>query len=112
MNTRNFIDGLNKLNFVKYENKTFYTAEGFEVSYELSLMDGYIRTNYPIQFTFYVRKEGLYVMRWGCESNECNAIAGTWVESTKWGIKDRAYKLEDEAKDKALAEFNKLTQLS
>lgn len=108
MNTQNFIDGLNKLNFVKYENKTFYTAEGFEISYELTLMDGYIRDNYPIQFTFYVRKEGVYVTRWGCESNESNVLAVTWVETTRYKIKDAEYKREDDAKEQALAEFNQL----
>ena len=106
--TKNFIDGLNKLNFVKYENKTFYTDEGFEISYELSLMDGFIGINLPIQFTFYVRKEGLYVMRWGCESNESNGLAVSWVETTKYKIKDAEYKREDDAKEQALAEFNQL----
>lgn len=108
MNTQEFINGLDKLTFVKYENKTFYTAEGFEISYELTLMDGYMRDNYPIQFTFYVRKEGLYIMRWGCESNECNAIAGFWVLITKRNIKDRDYQREVEAKNKALVEFSEL----
>jgi hypothetical protein len=86
MKTQKFIDELNKMTFIKKEGNTFYTSEGFEVSYELVILDGLIRKNYPIQFQFYVRKDGVLITHLGCEDNKANAIASTWVLSTKWKI--------------------------
>lgn len=112
MSTQKFVNGLNKMTFIKKEDNTFYTSEGFEVSYELVLLDGLIHKNYPIQFQFHIRKDGVFITRWGCEDNESNAIASAWVLTTKWKIKDAEYKREDSAKAKALAEFNRLTDES
>lgn len=110
MSTQNFINGLNKMNFIKYDHKTFYTDEGFEVSYELELLDGLIHKNYPIQFQFYIKKDGAYVTRWGCEDNESNAIASSWVLKMMSNLTEIEYRLSKDVKSRALAEFKKLTE--
>lgn len=112
MSTQKFVDGLNKMTFIKREGNTFYTSEGFEVSYELVLLDSLIHKNYPIQFQFYIRKEGVFVTRWGCEDNESNAIASAWVIRTSSKIRNVEYELEGRAKAIALAEFKRLTEES
>ncbi len=112
MSTQKFVNGLNKMTFIKKEDNTFYTSEGFEVSYELVLLDGLIHKNYPIQFQFHIRKDGVFITRWGCEDNESNAIASAWVIRTSAKMRDLEYDLEDSAKDKALAEFKRLTDES
>jgi len=66
-NTQDFIDGLNKLNFVKYDNKTLYTKEGFNVSYEIELNGGAL-SNYPIQFVFIIRKDEIHIQSWGVKA--------------------------------------------
>jgi hypothetical protein len=112
MSTQDFIDGLNNMKFVSYEDKSFHTADGFEVRYELELLDGLIHKNYPIQFQFYVYKDGLYITRWGCEDNEANAIASAWVLKNKYKIIEIEYNAKDDAKSDALDELNKLTNLN
>ena len=112
MSTQDFIDGLNKMKFVRKDDNTFYTADGFEVRYELELLDGLIHRNYPIQFQFYVYKDGLYITRWGCEDNEENAIASAWVLKNKYKIVEDEYNAKDNAKADALDEFKKLTNLN
>jgi hypothetical protein len=77
METKKFLDQLDRLTFVSHENKTLQTNEGFEVSYNLELMGG-VMTNYPIQFIFRIRKGDVYIATWGCSSNEDNALATSW----------------------------------
>ena len=112
MSTQDFIDGLNKMKFVSYEDKSFHTADGFEVRYELELLDGLVHNNYPIQFQFYVYKDGLYITRWGCEDNEAYAIASAWVLKNKYKIIEDDYNVKNHAKADALHEFKKLTNLN
>jgi hypothetical protein len=112
MSTQDFVDGLNKMKFVSYDDKSFHTADGFEVRYELELLDGLIHRNYPIQFQFYIYKDGLYITRWGCEDNEANAIASAWVLKNKYKIIEIEYNAKDDAKSDALDELNKLTNLN
>ena len=109
MSTQKFVNGLNKMTFIKKEDNTFYTLEGFEVSYELVLLDGFIHKNYPIQFQFHIRKDGVFITRWGCEDNESNAIASAWVLRTESMIRQTEYVEIDSTRDKALAEFKRLT---
>lgn len=109
MSTQKFVNGLNKMTFIKKEDNTFYTSEGFEVSYELVLLDGLIHKNYPIQFQFHIRKGGVFITRWGCEDNESNAIASAWVLRTESMIRQAEYVEIDSNRDKALAEFKRLT---
>jgi hypothetical protein len=107
--TQTFVNGLNKLNFISYDEKTFLTLEGFEVSFELKIMDT-IQKEYPIQFLFYIKKDGLYISSWGCYSNECNSIASKWVLTTKNKLRDQEYDEQDKQKALAKSLFNQLTK--
>jgi len=110
MNTQDFLNGLDKLTFVKYENKTFYTVEGFEISYEIELNGGAI-TKYPLQFIFRVRKDNTHVMSWGCESNDDNIISNIWWQKKEAEINKEKYKLEDIKRVKLKNEFNKIINI-
>lgn len=110
MNTQDFLNGLDKLTFVKYENKTFYTVEGFEISYEIELNGGVI-TKYPLQFIFRVRKDNMHVMSWGCESNDDNIISNIWWQKKEADITREKYKLEDIKRNDFRNEFNKITNI-
>ena len=108
MNTQNFLDGLDKLTFVKYEDKTLHTAEGFEISYSLELMGGAL-SKYPIQFIFRVRKDGMYVQSWGCSDNEDNIIANIWWQRKESAMHQLEYDREDTKKVELKREFESLT---
>jgi len=109
MNTQNFLDALDKLTFVKYENKTLQTTQGFQISYTLELMSGTMN-NYPIQFLFRVRKDDVHVMSWGCSSNEDNKLATHWWLRKCYAISDLEH--ENRIVKEALAkyDFETLTQ--
>ena len=109
MNTQDFLNQLDKLTFVSEEGKTLHTAQGFQISYSLELMSGAM-TNYPIQFIFRVRKGDVYVMTWGCSSNEDNKLATHWWLKKAYAINDLEY--EDKYVEETLAkiEFENLTK--
>ena len=108
METKDFLDALDKLTFVKYEDKTLHTAEGFEISYELELMGGAL-SKYPIQFTFRVRKDGTHVQSWGCSDNEDNIIANIWWQKKESAMRQLEYDRQDKKKAKLRREFESLT---
>ena len=108
-NTQDFLNQLDKLTFVSEEGKTLHTAQGFQISYSLELMSG-VMTNYPIQFIFRVRKDDVYVMTWGCSSNEDNKLATHWWLKKAYAISDLEY--QDKYVEETLAkiEFENLTK--
>ena len=107
MNTQDFLNGLDKLTFVKYEDKTLYTKEGFEISYELELMGGAL-SKYPIQFIFRVRKDSTHIMSWGCEDNDDNIIANIWWQKKESAMHQLKYDNESAKKLELKKEFEKL----
>jgi hypothetical protein len=107
MNTQNFLDALDRLTFVSNEGKTLHTAQGFQVSYTIELM-GNVMTNYPIQFLFRVRKDDVYIMTWGCSSNEDNKLATHWWLKKCYAISDREYEEKIVVETLAKIEFENL----
>lgn len=105
METQDFLNGLDKLTFVKCDDKTLYTEEGFEIKYELELMGGAL-SKYPIQFIFRIYREGAYVQSWGCSSNEDNIIANIWWQKKECAMND----LEYSKKDKKTVENKRLLE--
>ena len=83
-NTQDFLNKLDKLTFIKYENKTLHTAQGFEISYSLQLMEVSM-PNMPIQFLFRVKKDNAHVVTWGCDSNESVALSVKWWQKKGMG---------------------------
>jgi hypothetical protein len=110
LNTQNFLDALDNLTFVKYEDKTLHTAEGFKISYELELMGGAM-SKYPIQFTFRVRKGKLYVRGWGCGDNEDNILANIWWQKKVYAMQELKRNKRDAKQSKANKLFQELTIL-
>ena len=108
-NTQDFLDQLDRLTFVSEEGKTLHTAQGFQISYSLELMSGAI-TNYPIQFLFRVRKGDVYIMSWGCSSNEDNKLATHWWLKKCYAISDREYEEKIVKETLAKKEFETLTK--
>ena len=106
---QDFLNRLDKLIFVKSEGKTLHTSEGFEISYTLELMGAGMPTM-PIQFQFRVRKEGQYVMTWGCDSNESTLLAVKWWEKKDWDINTLEYDKMDKKKRALVNEFKQLTR--
>jgi hypothetical protein len=109
MNTQNFLDALDKLTFVKYEDKTLHTAEGFEISYSLELI-GVTMPNMPIQFLLKVRKDNTHVETWGCDGNESVVLAVKWWQKKEWDIYLADNESEDEKRKELKKEFKQLTQ--
>ena len=107
--TQDFLDQLDRLTFVSEEGKTLHTAQGFQISYSLELMGGTI-TNYPIQFLFRVRKGDVYIMSWGCSSNEDNKLATHWWLKKCYEISDREYEEKIVKETLAKKEFETLTK--
>lgn len=105
---QDFINQLNKLTYIKYEDKTLHTEEGFEIYYEIKLMGGRM-SKYPLQFIFRVRKENVHITSWGCGSNDDNILANCWWQSKESYI----YDLEHTELSKKKAEFfNQFKQLT
>jgi hypothetical protein len=102
-----YLAKLDKLNYVSAKGKTLQTEQGFEVSYELGLMSA-VHGNYPIQFTFRVFKNGIYVSSWGCSDNDDNNIATKWFLTTKYKAEQLEYSIEDAEKDTYKKLFNNL----
>lgn len=109
METQDFLNGLDKLTFVKHEDKTFYTEEGFEIKYDLELMGGAI-SKYPIQFIFRIYKEGAYVKSWGCASNDDNIIANVWWQKKECAMSDLHYSKREKKTVENKRLFESLTQ--
>jgi hypothetical protein len=109
MNTQDFLNQLDKLTFVSNEGKTLHTAQGFQVSYTIELM-GAPMTNYPIQFLFRVRKDDVYIMTWGCSSNEDNKLATEWWLKKCYMISDLEYEERHVKEVLAKIEFENLTK--
>lgn len=108
-NTKDFLNQLDKLTFVKHEDKTLHTAEGFQISYTIELM-GNVMTDYPIQFVFRVRKGDVYIMTWGCSSNEDNKLATHWWLKKCYTISDKEYEEKIVVETLAKIEFENLTK--
>jgi len=108
-NTQDFLNQLDKLTFVSNEGKTLHTAQGFEISYTLELMGGAMN-NYPIQFLFRVRKDDVYIMTWGCSSNEDNKLATHWWFKKCYEISDREYEEKIVKETLVKKEFENLTK--
>ena len=105
--TQKFLEGLDKLTFVKGKNKTLYTKEGYEISYALELMGGTM-LSMPIQFQFIVRKGKEHVMTWGCGDNEDVLLSVRWWQRKEWDI----YTLQSDDKDNRRKELkNQFNQL-
>ena len=105
--TQQFLEGLDKLTFVKAKNKTLYTKEGYEISYELELMGGTM-LSMPIQFQFRVWKDKEHVMTWGCSSNEDVLLSVRWWQRKEWDM----YTSQSDAKDNKRKELkNQFNQL-
>jgi hypothetical protein len=108
-NTQDFLNQLDKLTFVSEESKTLHTAEGFQISYTIELM-GNVMTDYPIQFLFRVRKGDVYIMTWGCSSNDDNKLATHWWLKKCYAISDREYEEKIVVETLAKKEFETLTK--
>ena len=109
MNTKEFIAGLDKLNFVQFKDRTLLTTSGFEITYETQLMGGAL-SMYPIQFILRVRKNDTHIMNWGCSSNEDNAIAASWWQKKVYAMDDMEYTRKSENKARLTEAFNELTK--
>jgi len=107
--TQDFLDQLDRLTFVSNEGKTLHTAQGFQISYSLELMSG-VMGNYPIQFVFRVRKDDVYIMTWGCSSNEDNKLATHWWLKKCYAISDQEYEEKIVKETLAKIEFENLTK--
>jgi len=108
-NTQDFLNQLDKLTFVSEEDKTLHTAEGFQISYTIELM-GDVMIDYPIKFLFRVRKNDVYIMTWGCSSNDDNKLATHWWLKKCYAISDREYKEKIAKETLAKIEFETLTK--
>lgn len=108
-NTQDFLDQLDRLTFVSEEGNTLQTTQGFQVSYTLELMSG-VMGNYPIQFIFRVRKGDVYIMTWGCSSNDDNELATHWWAMKCYAISDREYEEKIVKETLAKKEFENLTK--
>lgn len=108
-NTQDFLNKLDKLTFIKHEDKTMHTAEGFQISYSLELL-GVSMPNMPIQFQFRVRKEGRYVMTWGCDSNESVLLSVRWWQKKEFDIHISESDKESDKRKALRKEFETLTK--
>ena len=108
-NTQDFLNKLDKLTFIKHENKTLHTAQGFEISHTIELI-GNPNTDYPIQFLFRIRKDDVHVARWGCSSNEDNKLAVHWWLQKYYAISDMEYEEKNIVETLAKIEFENLTK--
>lgn len=106
--TQDFLDHLNKLTFVKYEDKTFYTAEGYEIRYELQLM-GLWMPDSPIQFQFRIIKDNIHIKTFGCVSNESVLSAVKWWENKEFNIHVSKSDKEAKKRHELIKEFENLT---
>jgi len=102
---QDFLNKLNKLSFTNYEDKTLHTEEGFEISYDIEMTS---MVKLPLQFIFRIRKDNVYVMSWGCSSNDDNSIACNWWQRKKDGLLDREYTNKSEKQDHFKNQFYKL----
>jgi hypothetical protein len=109
-NTQDFLDQLDKLTFVSNEGKTLHTAQGFDISHSLELMSSGAMHDYPIQFLFRVRKDNVYIMTWGCSSNDDNKLATQWWLKKCYAISDLEYQERFVKEALAKREFQELTQ--
>jgi hypothetical protein len=90
MNTQEFINKLNKINFTSVEDrKTLVSEDGFKLSYRTkfsALMgnpeDCYF-VNLPIQLIFQVTKDGQHVQSWGCVDLEDTTVLAKWYKLKK-----------------------------
>lgn len=108
-NTQNFLDKLDRLTFVAEESKTLHTAQGFQISFTLELMSSGALHDYPIQFLFRVRKDDVYIMTWGCSSNDDNKLATQWWLKKCYAISDLNYQERFVKEALAKKEFEEVT---
>jgi hypothetical protein len=106
-----FLNRLDKLTYIKCEDNTLYTKEGFQINHSLKL-DNSIIPDRSIIFTFRVWKGDIYINTWSCLSADDKKIAIDW-----WFKKCRAInyidyeeKYADEIRAKK--EFETLTKIN
>jgi hypothetical protein len=102
---QDFLNKLNKLSFTNYDDKTLHTEEGFDISYDIEMTS---MVKLPLQVIFRVRKDNVYVMSWGCGSNDDNAIACIWWQRKVAELDNIKYKNKREKQDHFKNQFNKL----
>ena len=105
--TQDFLKGLDKLTFVEHKDKVLYTKEGFDISYELVLMDSLI-DSMPIQFQVRVRKDDVHVITWGCSSNDDVILCVKWWQSKEWNVYEHNSSERDLKALNLKDEFNQL----
>ena len=107
MRTKNFLDGLSKLNFVKHEDNALHTAEGFEISYKLRLM-GISMPSSPIQFDLIIRKDNVHITTFSCVSSESVLEAVKWWENKELSMHLSKKHEEDKNKQELIKEFESI----
>lgn len=86
METQDFIEKLEKLNFIKVKDKALISEEGFELTYHTkfqTLMGSRENCSFfglPIQLIFRVEKDGQYVQSWGCMELEDTTQMAKWYK--------------------------------
>jgi len=107
--TQDFLKGLDKLTFIDHKDKVLYTKEGFEISYELILLESLI-DSIPIQFQIRVRKDDTHVTTWGCGSNDDVILCVKWWQRKEWNVYQHNSSERDLKRLNLKNEFEKLTQ--
>jgi hypothetical protein len=107
--TQDFLNQLDRLTFIKYDNKTLYTLEGFEISYSLELI-GVSMPSMPIQFLLKVRKDNVHVTTWGCDGNESVVLSVKWWQKKEWEVYLAESEFASEIKKSLKKEFENLTK--
>jgi hypothetical protein len=107
MNYNQFLDKLNKLEFVKSEDKCLSTNDGWKFTYMLKLMDTKF-INLSIQLVAQLRYNDAYVMSWGCESHEDTKAIADWILLTQHKVAEKSYRIDKENGDNGKAIFDSL----